>query len=51
MSDKKPNPHDNVIDLSLQRVFRETIEEGVPDRFMNLLNQLKQQDEERESSK
>ena len=33
-----------VIDENLKRVYQEALEEGVPDRFKDLLNQLKQQD-------
>lgn len=35
---------ESVIDDNLKRVFDETLEEGIPDRFKDLLNQLKQQD-------
>ena len=35
---------EGVIDENLRRVFNETIEEGIPDRFKDLLNQLKQQE-------
>lgn len=39
---------ESVIDENLKRVFNETLEAGIPDRFKDLLNQLKQQDEERD---
>ncbi|MCX7566579.1 NepR family anti-sigma factor [Sulfitobacter sp. F26169L] len=35
---------DGVIDENLRRVFDEAVEEGIPDRFKSLLEQLKQQD-------
>ncbi|MEQ6202117.1 NepR family anti-sigma factor [Sulfitobacter sp. HNIBRBA2951] len=36
--------HEEVIDENLRRVFQEKVDEGIPDRFMSLLEQLKQQD-------
>ena len=33
-----------VIDENLRRVYEEAVEEGIPDRFKSLLEQLKQQD-------
>ncbi|WP_367278669.1 NepR family anti-sigma factor [uncultured Sulfitobacter sp.] len=42
---------DRVIEENLKRVFDETLEEGIPDRFKSLLSQLKQQDAEQGSSK
>lgn len=42
---------DRVIEENLKRVFDETLEEGIPDRFKALLSQLKQQDSEQSSSK
>ena len=35
---------EKVIDENLRRVFDETLDEGIPDRFKELLNQLKQQE-------
>ena len=35
-----------LIDENLKRVFNEALEEGVPDRFKDLLDQLKRQDAE-----
>ncbi|WP_299025940.1 NepR family anti-sigma factor [uncultured Sulfitobacter sp.] len=43
--------HEGVIDENLRRVYEEAIEEGVPDRFKSLLEQLKQQDSEKDSSR
>lgn len=42
---------ERVIDENLKRVYEETLDEGIPDRFKDLLNQLKQQDEKQGSSK
>jgi hypothetical protein len=36
---------DGVIDENLRRVYQESVDEGIPDRFKSLLDQLKQQDE------
>lgn len=35
---------EQVIDENLRRVFQESVDEGIPDRFMSLLEQLKKQD-------
>ncbi|MFK7878466.1 NepR family anti-sigma factor [Roseobacter sp.] len=35
---------ESVIDENLKRVFEETLEEGIPDRFRDLLDALKRQD-------
>ena len=37
---------DRIIDENLKRVFDETVEQGVPDRFRDLLDALKKQDQE-----
>jgi hypothetical protein len=42
---------DGVIDENLRRVYQEAVEEGVPDRFKSLLDQLKQQDTEQGQEK
>lgn len=39
---------ETLIDENLKRVFNEALEEGVPDRFKELLDQLKRQDAERD---
>ena len=39
------------IDENLRKVFDETLEQGVPDRFKVLLEQLKDQDAARDQSK
>jgi hypothetical protein len=38
---------ESVIDENLRRVYEETMQEGIPDRFRELLDALKQQDEEK----
>ncbi|WP_187429552.1 hypothetical protein ROLI_040600 [Roseobacter fucihabitans] len=35
---------ESVIDENLKRVYEEALEEGVPDRFRDLLDALKKQD-------
>ena len=44
MQDGKNDDRERVIDENLKRVFDETLDEGIPDRFKNLLDKLKQQD-------
>lgn len=44
MKSKKSEDQQRVIDENLRRVFDETLDEGIPDRFKNLLDQLKQQE-------
>lgn len=45
MDSKKPKSNlEQQIDENLKKVYRKTIEEDVPDRFMDLLAQLKQQE-------
>lgn len=41
--DSKPTV-ERQIDENLRRVYKQMVEEAVPDRFMQLLEQLKQQD-------
>lgn len=40
--------HESVIDENLRRVYDEALEEGIPDRFKSLLEQLKVQEQERD---
>ena len=40
---------ESVIDEHLKRVYEEALDEGIPDRFKDLLDQLKQQDAAKES--
>ena len=41
---------ERVIDDNLKRVFDETLDEGIPDRFKDLLQKLKEQDSEKGTS-
>jgi hypothetical protein len=43
------NKRSNVIDDNLRRVYEEALQEGVPDRFRDLLAALKEQDQSRDS--
>lgn len=43
---KQSKQSEDVIDESLRRVYQEAVDEGIPDRFKSLLEQLKQQDAE-----
>ncbi|WP_299680696.1 NepR family anti-sigma factor [uncultured Roseobacter sp.] len=36
---------ESVIDENLKRVYEETLDEGIPDRFKDLLDALKQQEQ------
>lgn len=49
MHAKNGKNKESVIDENLRRVFNETLEEGIPDRFMELLDKLKEQDLEQGS--
>ena len=44
MGSSNESERQRVIDENLKKVFGETVEEGIPDRFKDLLDQLKQQD-------
>ncbi len=48
---QKDNAREGVIDENLKRVYHETVEEGIPDRFKDLLEQLKRQDADKGSGK
>ncbi|MEH6648145.1 NepR family anti-sigma factor [Sulfitobacter sp.] len=39
-----------MIDENLRRVYQEAVDEGVPDRFKSLLEQLKKQDDDEDKS-
>lgn len=41
--------HEGVIDENLRRVYEEALDEGIPDRFKSLLEQLKEQEREQGS--
>lgn len=45
----KDEDRERVIDENLKKVFNQTLEEGIPDRFKDLLTQLKQQENQQES--
>lgn len=51
MKNENDNERERAIDENLKKVFNETLEEGIPDRFKNLLSQLRQQDREQGSAK
>lgn len=51
MHTQKKSDHERIIDENLKRVFDQTLEEGIPDRFKDLLNQLKEQDSAQGSTK
>lgn len=40
----KKDDRERAIDENLKKVFEETLDEGIPDRFKDLLSQLKAQD-------
>lgn len=42
---------ERVIDENLKRVYAETLEEGIPDRFRDLLDALKQQENSSDTKK
>ncbi|MEO9779961.1 MAG: NepR family anti-sigma factor [Sedimentitalea sp.] len=51
MKKKRKNPAvDHQIDENLRRVYSEAAEEPVPDRFTQLLEQLRQQEQSKQSS-
>lgn len=43
-SQQQNKTHEGVIDENLRRVYNEALEEGIPDRFKSLLEQLKEQE-------
>ncbi len=47
-NDKRPRGGDT-INANLKRVYDEALQEDIPDRFKDLLAQLKAQDSEKES--
>lgn len=46
VNQEKNTAYERVIDENLRRVYEEAMDEGVPDRFKSLLEQLKKQDVE-----
>ena len=47
----KVRTRESVIDESLRKVYDETLQEGIPDRFRELLEALRQQEAEKGSPK
>jgi len=47
----RKSDRDRAIDENLRKVYEQTLDEGIPDRFRELLSQLKQQDAGRDSGK
>lgn len=45
------NDREKAIDENLKKVFDQTLDEGIPDRFKDLLAQLRQQDTEQGQTK
>lgn len=43
--------HESVIDENLRRVYEEALDEGIPDRFQSLLEQLKEQERDQGASR
>lgn len=51
MKTGKNDDRERSIDENLRKVFDETLEQGVPDRFKMLLSQLKEQDSRQGTAK
>ena len=51
MKSVKQEDRETVIDENLKKIFNETLDEGIPDRFKELLTQLKQQENQLGSEK
>lgn len=49
--DDKKDGRKDPIDEHLKRVYDEVLQEDVPDRFTDLLNQLRQQDQSKSGGK
>lgn len=45
MQASKNDERESFIDENLRRVYDETVEEGIPDKFKDLLQKLKEQDQ------
>ena len=43
--EEKNKTQEDEIDVNLKRVYQEVVEEEIPDRFRDLLNQLRTQDD------
>ncbi|WP_299564720.1 NepR family anti-sigma factor [uncultured Sulfitobacter sp.] len=48
---RQDKAREGVIDENLKRVYHEAMEEGIPDRFKDLLEQLKRQDADQEAKR
>lgn len=48
MSNANKTNQDRAIEENLKRVFDDVLEEGIPDRFKDLLSQLKDQDAQKD---
>ena len=51
MNTSRKSDRDRAIDENLRKVYEQTLDEGIPDRFKDLLSQLKQQDAQQGSGK
>lgn len=47
----KKNDREKAIDENLKKVFEQTLDEGIPDRFKDLLAQLRQQETDQGQAK
>lgn len=50
-NEDRDRPNANSIDENLRKVYEETIQEGIPDRFKNLLEQLREQEKADETAR
>lgn len=48
---KQSRQSEEVIDENLRRVYQEAVDEGIPDRFKTLLDQLKDQEKDQGTRK
>ena len=51
MNTSSKNDRDRAIDENLRKVYEQTLDEGIPDRFKDLLDQLKSQEHGQGSGK
>ena len=51
MNSTNKDDRERAIDENLRKVYEQTLDEGIPDRFKDLLSQLKKQDSEQGSAK
>lgn len=50
MQSGQNDERERFIDENLRRVYDKTVEEGIPDKFKDLLNKLKEQDKNSEKN-